>query len=124
MWPIFNSLVFILAIVVSLCIFSGIRSYNEGKSLEKQGKYKEACYEYAYGIGGLTNILSRKCKERLIYLWEKYHQITSNSSSLGGLLTFICPFCNFTRFAFSRESCDFLLLCILLTNAFPVLDNW
>lgn len=52
-------------------VFFGDRRYKKAQGLEKKGKYKDACYEYAIAILN-GSFATGACRKRIKYLWEKY----------------------------------------------------
>lgn len=48
--------------------------YKRAKSLEEDGKYKEACYEYAKMIADACGSMSyqKDSAEKIQYIWQKY----------------------------------------------------
>ena len=64
--------ILIKTLLMPISALKGHFVFNKGTKLEKEGKYKEACYEYGISIlsGGIIN--QYKVKNRIKYLWENY----------------------------------------------------
>jgi len=62
----------LLLLLLPFAVVFGRRRYIKAIKLEKEGKYKEACYEYAVILLNGAVINERKIRNRIKYLWEEY----------------------------------------------------
>lgn len=69
-------------LIMCVLLFINYNNFKRAKSLEKQGKYKEACYAYASTIlRGFFGL--QYCKKSIRYLWQLHGPFHYESSHKG-----------------------------------------
>lgn len=63
---------FIRLLLLPFSSIFGHGSYQKAKKLETQGKYKEACYEYAVAILNGTFFHEKPIRDKIKNLWLQY----------------------------------------------------
>lgn len=61
----------VVCLILCIPIILGDRRYRKGEELERNGKYKEAVYEYAIAVLN-GSIASKSCRKKITSLWKKY----------------------------------------------------
>ena len=63
---------FLLPFLLPFSIFSGHNKYSKAKELEKDKKYKEACYYYAIAILNGAVLNEKPLRNKIKILWNQY----------------------------------------------------
>ncbi len=63
---------FLLSLLLPFSVFSGHNKYFKAKKLEKEEKYKEACFYYAIAILNGSVFNEKLVRNRIKSLWNQY----------------------------------------------------